>query len=342
MSKKLIMIMILGFSTVASAKSISEQIKEDGLKVAIDYSATINKQLITENICNSDYTPTRYNSSGVPVKMLGYAHVYMGAGPGISKFGHLGERFVYCRGSELYDMYYDGLKLTEGSFPRFKADYPQASEEYIRSKKALNSIYYRKIPNPTQVNVYGLDTIRTNRNIYEQWLKITESEMYDLLVKNINRVAEQTKLVSEEKQLPKFRDFLNNCTDEVTEDLISVPSLKSVVIEKERTGEGSEFVDQLLTDTLNTFIPKSIYFALTEAKVTELLVLYPSQDNMRKIYFQNASFEKSIKLLEVPIIKFNPKFAPDWTEEELKQLESKLSDYQSPLAKFFTERVKAR
>jgi hypothetical protein len=335
-----ISILMTGFSTLASAKSISNQIKEDGLKVAIDYSATINKQLITENICSSSYTATKFNSSGVPIKMLGYAHVYMGAGPGVSKFGHLGERFVYCKGSELHDMYYDGIKLTEASFPLFKADYPDATNEYITSTKALNALYYRKIQNPTQVNVYGSDTIRDNRNIYEQWLKISEKEMYDLLVKNINRVAGQTQLVSQEKQLPRFSDLKNNCTKEVTEDLKSIPTLKSITIESASRNETSESTNYLsLSDYLNTFVPKSVYQALTEAKVTEILVIYPSQDNMRKIFFKDSSFEKSIKLLEVPMINFNPKFAADWTDEELKQLESDLAGYQSPLAKFFKLKV---
>lgn len=340
MIKSFVTIMIFGFSTVIGAKSISDQIRDDKLEVVIDYSALIDKKLVSENICNSNYSPTRFNSSGVAIKMLGYAHVYMGAGPGISKFGHLGERFVYCKGSELFDMYYDGIKLTEGSISLFQADYPDASIDYIRSPKAFNSIYYRKIQDPTQVNVYGSDTIRNNRNIYEQWLKISEKEMYELLLRNINRVAAQAKLVSGEEQLPKFRDLSNNCTDQVTEDLKSVQSFRTTFIKDPSSYDTSGPANYVyMTENLNTVVPKSVYLALSEAKVTELLVIYPSQDNTRKILFNKHPFADAIKILEVPAAKINPKFAPDWTEEELKEMEARFDDYQSPLASHFADKI---
>lgn len=346
MLKKLVTLFIIGFSTVAGAKSILDQIKEDDLKVAIDYSAIINKQLVMEDICQSSYTPTKYNSSGIPVKMLGYAHVYMGAGPNVSKFGHLGERFVYCIGNELQDMYYDGIKLTKEAIPLFESDYPDARKEYINSKKVLNSLYYRKIQNPTQINLYGTDTVRNNRNIYEQWLDINEKEMLDLLVRNINRVAKQALQVAKEEKLAAFRGLLNNCTYEVTEDLQSIPTLKSIKIE---TVAENNFSDAVmpesknyvsLSEYLNSVIPKSVYKSLTEGRVTKLLVIYPSQENMRKIFFQKTSFIQSIKLLEVPLMSFNPKFAPNWSQDEINRLTTELADYHSPLAMFFMERIK--
>jgi len=338
---KIFILIILGFSTIASAKSIIDQINEDDLKVVIDYSAIINKQLITENICHTNYTPTKFNKDGIPVKMLGYANVYMGTGPGISRYGHLGERFVYCIGSELHDMYYDGIKLRKETLPLFHNDYPEASLDYASSNKVLNSLYYRKIQNPTQISVYGNDTVRSNRNIYEQWLKISEKEMLDLLVRNINRVAKQALQISNEENLAPFRGLLNNCTYEVTDDLRSIPTLQSIKIEISNPDESGPFVAKdyiLLSDSVKSISPRWVYNALTEGHVTKLLVIYPSQDNVRKIFFNKVSFHQSLKILEVHDFNFNPKFAKDWNETELKKLNS-LIDYKSPLASFFEREV---
>lgn len=345
MLKKLITFTIIGFSTVTSAKSILSQIKDDKLKVAIDYSAIINKQLVTEDICNTSYMPTKLNSSGTPVKMLGYATVYMGAGPGISRYGHLGERFVYCIGNELHDMYYDGIKLTKEAIPLFESDYPDARKDYINSNKVQNSLYYRKIQNPTQTAVYGADTIANNRNVYEQWLDITENEMYDLLVKNINRVANQSSVVLKEGKLAAFKSLFNNCTYEVTEDLRSVSSLNYVKVEivtESFTSDSQTYTDveyRNLGGYLDSIAPKTIYNALSAGKVTKLLVIYPSQDNVRKIFFTQNSFENSIAALEVPPFKLNPKFAVDWSEEEIDLLKTNLADYKSPLVQYFMSRI---
>jgi hypothetical protein len=332
----ILIFIFIGFSANLSAKSLINQIKEDRVKVVIDYSAIINKQLIEQDICQNNYTPTKFNTAGEPVKMLGYANVYMGAGPGISKFGHLAERFVYCIGNQLNDIYFDGVKLSKDALPFFTNDYPNASEEYLNSKKVIDAIYYRKLQNPTQVSIYGNDTVLTNRNIYEQWLSLTENEILTLLIKNIERIERQNLLVNEQKELPRFMGLLNNCTYQVTEDLISLPRIKNLLIPKKNNNSKDINDDkELLIITLNSVIPKSVYFALTESNLTKLLVIYPSQENMRTIYFNKLSFEKSIKLLEVPTLSLNPKFAQNWNEFELNSLRTELTEYQSPLAKLF-------
>lgn len=342
--QKLILIFFLiGFSTFSSAKSISNQIIEDDLKVVIDYSAIINKQLVSEDICNVDYIPTKKNSVGTPVKMLGFANVYMGAGPGISKFGHSGERFVYCIGNQLHDIYYDGIKLTKETFSLFTTDYQNVSLEYTASDKANNSLYYRKIQNPTQMAVYGTDTVQLNRNIYEQWLDLSEEEILSLLIKNIDRRALQDKRVANNEKLAAFSGLLNNCTYQVTDDLLSVPSIQTWKIAYKYQDTNKKIITsqvyKSLSSTLHSVQPKTIFNSLTEAKLTKLLVIYPSQDKTREIFLKETSRDEAIKALEVPDFSFNPKYSLNWSEAELNQLQTELVNYQSPLASFFIKSI---
>lgn len=329
--------MVIGLNSQAGAKSISDQIKQDGLNVEIDYSAAINKQLITENICQTAYSPTKFNNAGIPIKMLGFAHVYMGAGPGVSKMGHLGERFIYCIGNELEDIYYDGIKAQKENLETILFHHPNATREYILSNKVIGALYIRKIQNPTQMGIYGLDTI--NRNIYEQWLDISENEILNLLIANIKKIEKQRLQISHEKKLPSFNSFINNCTKHVTLDLKSIPTLQKIQIE-DGTDDDTGFKKfNSLGNTLNTVRPKSVYKALSEANITKLLVIYPSVENMRKIYFTNLTTEDAIDLLEVPYYSINPKFSNNWNSEEIIQLENNLRNYKSPLATYLYKKI---
>lgn len=339
-------LIFFGFSlslvTQARASSISRQIEKNDLRVVIDYSAIIDKKLNDEGICNINYTPTKLNSSGTPIKMLGFAHVYMGPGPGSSIHGHLGERFVYCIGEKIFDVYFDGVRLDEKSLELFQLDYPSADQSYVQSAKAMGGLYYRKVINPTKLSLYGMDTVQANRNIYEQWLDISEDEIYDLLLKNIERKKEQAIKISNNGELDRFSGLGNNCTFQVTEDLQSIESFKSVKVPfkvKRYKSAGYTTRYRTLDNAVKSVQPKYIYQALAQAKITKLLVIYPSQDNMRKVFFNNLSFEDSIKALEVPVFKFKPKYSDDWSRDEKDQLVDQLEDYLSPLARFFKETI---
>lgn len=339
MLKILICFIIFGFSTFLSAKTILNQIKDDQLKVAIDYSAIIDAKYAFEDVCKANYQPTKVNHEGTPIKMLGYAAVYMGSGPGISRYGHAGERFVYCIGEELFDVYYDGVKLTKEVLSDFQIIYPEIDPVYLNSEKVIGAIYYRKILNPTQNLEYGLDTIRANRNIYEQWLKLTENEILSLLQNNIQRINDQDKKVEQKIKLPRFRGILNNCTDEVVSNLQSLERFAAIKIGTNNQIE--PFNEISLKDKLNTFEPKEIYLGLSESSMVDYLVIYPSIDNVRKVLLNEVSQKELYKILEIPHFKLNPKFASNWTDFEIKQINNKLINYKSPLLNYFENRIKS-
>lgn len=336
--KVIIFSLSIGFSTIISAKSFSNQIESFDQNIVVDFSAAINKQIQNENICNTDYKPTKFNKKGVAIKMLGFAYVYFGAGPGMSKFGHSGERIVYCKGNQLYDILYDGMKFDKNLISYFQKKHPKAPKAYINSEKVFDSLYYRKIQNPTKLSHYGLEITITNRNIYEQWLSLTEKEIYDLLLVNINRMKAQKELIQQRKKLPRFSGLFNNCTYQVTEDLQVVPSLIDAQIDykvKRLGGRVKMTKQKSLTKTLHSVHPKSVFFSLSKGNITDLLVIYPSQESMREIYFQKLTFEEIIDYLEVPEFNINPQGSEDWSIQEASQIRRDFKDYESPLSEYF-------
>jgi len=331
----LIFLSLLCFGTHAGAKTILEQSIEDNVEIKISYAALINSQLRNSDLCKQEYTPTRMNKSGTkPVKMLAYAYVLMGPSSGSGRYGHSGERFIYCIGETLYDVYYDGIKLTEMSTELFKDDYAGTTDKYL-NKKLMGSLYLREIHFPTRNTLYGFDTIFNNRNIYEQWLDITEDEIYSLLEKNISRRNIQSEKVKNQKKLPTFRGLLNNCTYTISMNLQTLPTLQNIKlsykVQKPRKGPGKMIKYKSLTKYLNTVQPKAIFNALGRANITKLLVIYPSQLNTREILNNDLSINEQISLLEVPSYFSKLKRSNQWLDIELEQIQKDFKDYKSPL-----------
>lgn len=233
------------------------------IQLIFDPSIYAQKNVHNWDYCLSNYTPSYLTASGKKIKMLGVAMVYMGPSNGISIFGHLAERFVYCIDDKLFDLAYEYVPNSKESAEiKLTPDMPIALQENYQKAVVVHLML-----NP--VLAYAQEQNSKNRSIYETWLSIDETSMHKLLVSNVDRLNEQTLKIKNHELLTEYKVMSDNCQKPVLQDLeIANPGY-------------------ILKHDSARLTPGFFYSKIKTIK-DSTLIIYPSQRMYRLQKFKNA------------------------------------------------------
>lgn len=268
----------------------------------IDPTSLHSEGLGKYGLCDTNYTPTFSNSRGDRYKMLGYAFVYYAPGFSTSQFGHVGERFLFCKNDELISILYDYGPYKHNAdyeyvaqelYPSFFKDLPEEYRESIQ-----NTNFIRRVINPTIQNIvrdtnmhsltdgsiqtrnYGFYQSRNNRDIMEMWLTTTEEQKKQAFQQANQLYKEQTDNLKNQLPLTEYKLFTENCTHALLDRLALFTDKKYIVSE------------------VFGFNPVWLWEILKK-RSADSMILYPSQRTIRKLnmleegkslFWENVSF----------------------------------------------------
>ncbi len=252
-------------------------------KMEFDATSLTDQSLKKYKICERDYRPTKINSKGKRVKVLGMAIVYMAPGYTTSVAGHVAERYVYCLENKLMDIMFEYTQMTIGELANMKSVYKKhlhkVSDNYIQRQEGKIYMKVRTNPATTAAEGYGFAQFHTNRDIIEVWPKMNEDETYTGLQTALNSYKKQGQDFSNEIDLEDYSLLNNNCTHPIRERLNRL---------------GGEYE---INDTVG-FNPIWI-FGFLKKKTAHKVIIYPSQRTLRKmkmlekgqsLFWENATF----------------------------------------------------
>jgi len=252
-------------------------------KMEFDATSLTDQSLKKYKICERDYKPTKINSKGKRVKVLGMAIVYMAPGYTTSVAGHVAERYVYCLENKLMDIMFEYTQMTVGELANMKSVYkkhlPKVSEEYIKRQEGKIYMKVRTNPATTAAEGYGFAQFHTNRDIIEVWPKMEEAQTYEGLQNSLNNYKKQGSDFSQEIDLEDYSLLNNNCTHPIRQRLNEL---------------GGEYE---INNTVG-FNPIWI-FGFLKKKTAHKVIIYPSQRTLRKmkmlekgqsLFWENATF----------------------------------------------------
>ena len=263
-------------------------------RLAFDFTSFVDTSLINYEICKTNYNPTQITRSGHSIKVLGAAVVYMSPGFAASIFGHMGERFIYCRDDEFFDVYFDYTSFIDDDLNDFRARYaadlghlPNDYENGLHGK-----FYIKRQMNPATRWVYGFHQANYNRDIFELWLDVEEKEAYRALLSATDRYEGQAARVKQNNKLVDYKIFEQNCTHPILED--------------------SEIMGaQYKVSGWNALPPGAIYRYLKTKEIARSIV-YPSQRLFRKLRlaqsYESDAFENIAPLSKVSAGATTPGF----------------------------------
>lgn len=236
-------------------------------KLEFDPSSFSDMDLRRYNICARDYKPTKILENGTRMKMLGMAIVYMSPGFQTSQAGHVAERYIYCKDSELVDILFEYTQMTEEELENTKTVYarylPGISDDYLKSLVETIYIKVRSHPGSNRMEGYGFHQLYLNRDIAEVWPKVSENEIYEGLQVSLQHYREQGEKFKNRESFEPYSLLKNNCTHPIRERL-------------------NKFGGEYTIDNLTGFNPIWI-FNFLKKKTADRMIIYPSQRLMRKM-----------------------------------------------------------
>lgn len=276
-------------------------------KVEVDLSSFNGNDLRGLGICEDPYQEDFITATGFQIKMLGAAFVYMGPSNGKSVFGHVGERFVYCRGKVLNDVVFSYAQVERKDVEaKLQQDFNLDPKTYTDQEKDRfsKSLVLERTFDPAVR--YGENQVFKNRNIYEVWFNVDSETQYQMLLTNTQRYLKQIDQLLHHKSLPKYHVFSNNCTGPVKKDLQLIDP-----------GFLTKFAP---ARALPTFL-----YSAAKSRCVDRVVIYPSQRMFRimrmKEKNQSVWQEKIVPLskaspegVESVWMLFYPEFNSRWQQ----------------------------
>jgi len=263
-------------------------------KIVVDPTSLTKEGLQKFNICSHPHQPDLYTTRNLPVKILGFAIVYMAPAFNSSQFGHVAERYIYCIENRMVDTLYEFGQFRPSNLNDFKNRYrenlnflSEDSNQLIPSDEAyaislLKKNYIQPQSNPASYQVYGKMQMENNRDIVEVWLNINPLLIYENYLISLRQYKKQKELVKNRNldDWPDYDLFNNNCTHQVREKLNNI---------------GGEF----LINNFDGFLPGFIYNFLKKKKVGKI-IFYPAQKTLRQ--YQMLNIGKSINFENITFI----------------------------------------
>ncbi|OFZ45921.1 MAG: hypothetical protein A2381_19510 [Bdellovibrionales bacterium RIFOXYB1_FULL_37_110] len=263
-------------------------------KIVVDPSSLTKDGLLKFNVCSQSYQPDLYTSTNLPVKILGFAIVYMTPAFNSSQFGHVAERYIYCVENRMVDTLYEFSQFRPINLNDFKIRYredlnflPQDSNQLSPSDETflislLKKNYIQTQSNPASYQGYGKMQLENNRDIIEVWLDIDPLLIYKNYLISLRLYKKQKELIKTRNLVdwPDYDLFNNNCTHPVREKLNYI---------------GGE----LSIDNFDGFLPSFIYNFLKKKKVDKI-IFYPAQKTLRQ--YQMLNIGKSLNFENITFL----------------------------------------
>jgi hypothetical protein len=237
-----------GFALIGALISISFGAHADPVEIPGKDGATYDLGtfksvgLETFDICSKPYTPDRTLPSGATIKMLGAALVYMGPSNGQSMFGHVAERFVYCRNEQLFDAVYEYSQPDPLMMSTDKSTFEKEYGVTLTDAEGQNikkSLYVTITYAPA--NYYLMEQLKVSRTIYEAWLNLDPDAMFKMLSANSDRYQEQVRKIRAHEPLPDYKFFSANCATDVKNDMAIINPAFLTRTNPLRLGPGSVY-----------------------------------------------------------------------------------------------------
>jgi hypothetical protein len=149
--------------------------------------------------------------NGSQLKMISYSLIYNEGGKGMARFGHIMQRFEYCR-----DGKYFTFVFTQGPLDSEKVRKEAAKEhdlsdgEIVFSPKQKGGVLFSWMLHDLKKDFYRR-TVTENRTLYEVQFDVTPEEMYKALLFNMARQREQKELLLKGELLPRYSAMRNSC-----------------------------------------------------------------------------------------------------------------------------------
>jgi hypothetical protein len=173
-------------------------------------------------VCDTDYTPDAKTQSGDAIKMLGTALVYFSPNNGVSILGHSGERFVFCRNHEYFDVLYDYYPFRQDDWNGFEARYGVSPKSLTDAdKKSMAGALFTHVEVDV-ASVYRDAQVNENRTIYEAWLKADGITQFGMMKEHGARYEDQQNRLKSHQPLEPYRLLKNNCATPIKENLVLV------------------------------------------------------------------------------------------------------------------------
>jgi hypothetical protein len=188
-------------------------------KSGVDFSTLSASENLAFDYCNNSSTPDAVTKSGQKIKMLGAALVYASASNGSSILGHVGERFAFCLDYQYYNVLYDYSPFEESDWnDNFDILYnvKRATFSAAEKKSILNSNFVQAHFDVGAV--YGEEQLTADRTIFEAWFKINGQTMYQMMMANVSRYAEQLVKIQTQQPLPAYKIPSDDCVTPVVQD----------------------------------------------------------------------------------------------------------------------------
>jgi hypothetical protein len=228
-----------------------------------DFSTFSGKPILGFELCEKRYIPDATTESGHRIKMLGAAIVYFAPGNGQSVFGHVAERFSYCRDSEYFDVVYDyapfDTRLWNESFERLYGVSLQSFTKKQR-KNIFDSLFVQLNFDPA--SFYADQQVYGDRTIYEAWFKLDGETMYRMMLGNLSRYEDQVARIRAHQPLPEYTIPSDNCLMPVKKDFDFI-----------NPGRLSRFHPARLTPTF--------FYNYVKKKNVAKIIMYPSLRQFR-------------------------------------------------------------
>ncbi|OFZ22048.1 MAG: hypothetical protein A2202_00800 [Bdellovibrionales bacterium RIFOXYA1_FULL_36_14] len=266
----------------------------DASKIVVDPSSLSKEGLQKFNVCAQSYQPDLYTTQNLPVKILGFAIVYMAPAFSSSQFGHVAERYIYCVENRMVDTLYEFGQFRPTNLNDFKDRYrenldflSEGSNKLTESDEAfmislLKKNYIQPRSNPASYQVYGKMQLENNRDIIEVWLNVDPLLIYENYLMSLRLYKKQKELVKNRNSVdwPNYDLFHSNCTHPVREKLNHI---------------GGEFS----ISNFDGFLPSFIYNFLKKKKVAKI-IFYPAQKTLRR--YQMLDIGKSINFENITFL----------------------------------------
>ena len=179
----------------------------DSSKIVVDPSSLSKEGLQKFNVCSQPYQSDLYTAQNLPVKILGFAIVFMAPAFSSSQFGHVAERYIYCVENRMVDTLYEFGQFRPTNLNdfknRYRSDLDFLSEDSNKLTPTdetfmislLKKNYIQPRSNPASYQVYGKMQLKNNRDIIEVWLNINPLLIYDNYLITLHLYKKQKELV---------------------------------------------------------------------------------------------------------------------------------------------------
>jgi len=188
----------------------------------LDLLSLSSKTVALNNPCGRGYQADAATQDGVPLKGLGFAVVYMEAGYNTSILGHIGARFIYCRGDQLADVLLEFTQVMDSDLPHFKVQHPDYAEGRTDAELTQNLVgkYFVNLTfNPATFELYGLYQQAANRNIFEYWLPVNGAETLRNMRWMMSLYHQQGQQLKDNQTLPNYQLLSKNCLSDLSQHL---------------------------------------------------------------------------------------------------------------------------